>query len=159
MLSQSCSRLCGAGSVSELRVAKLRLQVLLHRARACSWLHGHVQANLLPTSVVQFILPCDLHSVSKVCGAALKHTCKTAGNDLTRGAALLHALCREVLVMVMRKHQRYFPVTRPGSGDLLPAFITVANGPVHAPTVAAGNEAVLRARFEDAVFFYRCAQR
>lgn len=38
---------------------------------------------------------------------------------------------------------------------LLPYFITVANGPVHGPTVAAGNEAVLRARFEDAAFFYR----
>lgn len=38
---------------------------------------------------------------------------------------------------------------------LLPYFITVANGPVHIPTVAHGNEAVLRARFEDAAFFYR----
>jgi hypothetical protein len=31
--------------------------------------------------------------------------------------------------MVMRKHQRYFPVY--GSGDeLQPVFVTVANGPV-----------------------------
>ncbi|KAG2494176.1 hypothetical protein HYH03_007534 [Edaphochlamys debaryana] len=42
----------------------------------------------------------------------------------------------------------------PGAA-LLPYFVTVANGPVHPPTVAAGNEAVLRARFEDAAFFYR----
>jgi glycyl-tRNA synthetase beta subunit len=55
--------------------------------------------------------------------------------------------------MVMRKHQRYFPVFAP-SGGLLPAFVTVANGPVDAAAVAAGNEAVLRARFEDAAFFY-----
>jgi hypothetical protein len=55
--------------------------------------------------------------------------------------------------MVMRKHQRYFPVFAP-SGGLLPAFVTVANGPVDTAAVAAGNEAVLRARFEDAAFFY-----
>lgn len=62
--------------------------------------------------------------------------------------------CREVLVMVMRKHQRYFPVIEPNSGALMPYFITVANGLVHTPVVAAGNEGVLRARFEDASFFY-----
>lgn len=56
--------------------------------------------------------------------------------------------------MVMRKHQRYFPVFSP-AGKLLPAFVTVANGPVDAGAVAAGNEAVLRARFEDAAFFYK----
>ncbi|PSC72381.1 Glycine-tRNA ligase chloroplastic mitochondrial [Micractinium conductrix] len=64
------------------------------------------------------------------------------------------ALPREVLVMVMRKHQRYFPVYKHQSDELLPYFITVANGAVDLPTVQAGNEAVLRARFEDAQFFY-----
>ncbi|WIA13728.1 hypothetical protein OEZ85_007280 [Tetradesmus obliquus] len=63
-------------------------------------------------------------------------------------------LPEDVLVMVMRKHQRYFPVFS-ADGKLLPAFITVANGPVDPTAVAAGNEAVLRARFEDAAFFYR----
>mmetsp|Transcript_3453 Transcript_3453/g.7887 ORF Transcript_3453/g.7887 Transcript_3453/m.7887 type:complete len:1097 (-) Transcript_3453:1061-4351(-) len=66
-------------------------------------------------------------------------------------------LPKEVLVMVMRKHQRYFPiVAAPGGPDapLLPAFITVANGSVDQDVVAAGNAAVLRARFEDATFFY-----
>jgi glycyl-tRNA synthetase len=63
--------------------------------------------------------------------------------------------------MVMRKHQRYFPVFKAdssapgGAGALMAAFVTVANGPVDAAAVAAGNEAVLRARFEDATFFYR----
>lgn len=46
--------------------------------------------------------------------------------------------CREVLVMVMRKHQRYFPLYKPGSQDLLPHFITVANGPIDVPTVKVG---------------------
>ncbi|THV34685.1 glycine--tRNA ligase [Glycomyces buryatensis] len=60
----------------------------------------------------------------------------------------------EVLTSVMRKHQRYFPV-RGGDGELLPHFVAVANGPIDEPTVRVGNEAVLRARFEDAAFFYR----
>jgi glycyl-tRNA synthetase len=64
------------------------------------------------------------------------------------------ALPKEVLIMVMRKHQRYFPVVDATSGALLPAFITAANGPCDAAAVRAGNEAVLRARYEDARFFY-----
>jgi len=59
----------------------------------------------------------------------------------------------EILVTVMRKHQRYFPV-RAGDGALLPAFVTVANGPCDPATVRAGNESVLRARYEDARFFW-----
>ena len=49
------------------------------------------------------------------------------------------ALYREVLVMVMRKHQRYFPVYSQGGEELLPYFITVANGLIHPPTVIAGS--------------------
>jgi len=63
-------------------------------------------------------------------------------------------LPKELLAMVMKKHQRYFPV-EDAAGALLPHFITVANGAVDVPTVRAGNEAVLRARFQDAEFFYR----
>jgi len=67
------------------------------------------------------------------------------------------SLPREVLVTVMRKHQRYFPVcaSQDPASPLLPAFITVANGEIDQDTVKAGNEAVLRARFEDAQFFYK----
>lgn len=54
----------------------------------------------------------------------------------------------------MRKHQRYFPVSD-AAGHLLPCFVTVANGHIDAARVSAGNEAVIRARFEDALFFYR----
>jgi glycyl-tRNA synthetase len=60
-----------------------------------------------------------------------------------------------VLTTVMRKHQRYLPVRDAESGALLPMFVTVANGPVDVELVRAGNEAVLRARYEDAAFFYR----
>jgi glycyl-tRNA synthetase len=59
-----------------------------------------------------------------------------------------------VLVTVMRKHQRYLPV-RDSEGALLPHFVAIANGPVDAQKVRAGNEAVLRARYEDAAYFYR----
>jgi glycyl-tRNA synthetase len=59
----------------------------------------------------------------------------------------------EVLVAVMKKHQRYFPVYR--HGRLLPLFITVRNGDdQHLDIVTDGNEQVIRARFADADFFY-----
>ncbi|XP_009776244.1 glycine--tRNA ligase, chloroplastic/mitochondrial 2 isoform X2 [Nicotiana tabacum] len=62
-------------------------------------------------------------------------------------------LPKELLIMVMQKHQRYFAMTDE-NGKLLPYFITVANGSIDDKVVRKGNEAVLRARFEDAKFFY-----
>jgi glycyl-tRNA synthetase len=64
------------------------------------------------------------------------------------------ALPGAVLTTVMRKHQRYLPV-RDADGRLLPMFVAVANGVVDVERVRSGNEAVLRARYEDAAFFYR----
>ncbi|PIE80273.1 MAG: glycine--tRNA ligase subunit alpha/beta [Chloroflexi bacterium] len=59
-----------------------------------------------------------------------------------------------VLVAVMRKHQRYFPVYD-RAGNLLPYFIAVRNGDErHLNFVVDGNEQVLKARFADAEFFY-----
>ncbi|WP_089324289.1 glycine--tRNA ligase [Actinomadura meyerae] len=63
-------------------------------------------------------------------------------------------LPEEILTTVMRKHQRYLPV-RDAGGRLLPHFVTVANGDCDHDAVRAGNEAVLRARYEDASFFFR----
>ncbi|MCL4239150.1 MAG: glycine--tRNA ligase subunit beta [Anaerolineae bacterium] len=64
------------------------------------------------------------------------------------------ALPREVLIGVMRKHQRYFPV-EDAQGRLLPYFIAVRNGDsAHLDMVVDGNEHVLRARFADADYFY-----
>ncbi|MEA3408367.1 MAG: glycine--tRNA ligase subunit beta [Chloroflexota bacterium] len=58
-----------------------------------------------------------------------------------------------VLLAVMREHQRYLPVTR--EGELLPHFIAVANGGnLDVEAVRHGNEEVLRARYDDAVYFY-----
>jgi glycyl-tRNA synthetase len=67
-------------------------------------------------------------------------------------------LPEEVLATVMRKHQRYLPV-RSDDGHLLPMFVTVANGAVDLDLVRSGNEAVLRARYEDAAFFYRADRK
>ncbi len=61
----------------------------------------------------------------------------------------------EVLIAVMKKHQRYFPVVD-GDGGLLPHFVVIRNGGTeHLDIVRRGNEAVIRARFADAAFFYR----
>ena len=58
----------------------------------------------------------------------------------------------DVLISVMKKHQRYFPVLK--GGQLLPCFILVRNGDDrHAASVADGNAQVIRARFADAAFF------
>jgi glycyl-tRNA synthetase len=64
------------------------------------------------------------------------------------------ALPDAVLVAVMKKHQRYFPIYQ--STSLLPHFVVVRNGgEEHLDSVRHGNEAVIRARFADADFFYR----
>ena len=72
------------------------------------------------------------------------------------------ALPAEVLIAVMKKHQRYFPVidAEPASGRdkaaLCPHFIAVRNGgKEHMDVVRRGNEEVIRARFADADYFYR----
>jgi glycyl-tRNA synthetase len=58
-----------------------------------------------------------------------------------------------VLTTVMKKHQRYLPIWVDGA--LSNSFIIVANGPFDEDVVRGGNENVLRARFEDAKFFWR----
>jgi glycyl-tRNA synthetase beta chain len=61
----------------------------------------------------------------------------------------------EVLITAMREHQKYFAVVD-GAGRLLPNFITVNNTPAtDMAVVVRGHERVLRARLEDAKFFYR----
>ena len=81
-------------------------------------------------------------------------------------------LPKEVLITVMKKHQRYFPVV--GNKDtgrqvdkggeplvslstgLRSYFITVRNGPSdHVDVVREGNEGVIRARYADAAYFFR----
>ncbi len=64
-------------------------------------------------------------------------------------------LPKEVLITVMKKHQRYFPVVD-AEGRMLPHFIGVRNGgSEYLEVVRAGNEGVLRARYADAAYFFK----
>ncbi len=64
------------------------------------------------------------------------------------------ALPEEVLITVMRHHQKYFAV-EDGSGRLAPHFVAVMNTSGDPEgLVRHGNERVLRARFNDARFFW-----
>lgn len=69
------------------------------------------------------------------------------------------ALPREVLVTVMRDHQKYFAVVD-GAGNLQPRFITVLNVPGDPKgLIRQGHERVLEARFSDAKFFWESDQK
>ena len=70
-------------------------------------------------------------------------------------------LPEEVLVTVMRDHQKYFAVEN-AEGRLLPYFLAVLN--THPEengieTIRHGHERVLRARFKDAQFFWTMDQK
>jgi glycyl-tRNA synthetase len=64
-------------------------------------------------------------------------------------------LPREVLIAVMKKHQRYFPIHK--GDELLPHFVIVANKPAGTTleAIKLGNEDVVRARFADAAYFVK----
>jgi glycyl-tRNA synthetase beta chain len=63
-------------------------------------------------------------------------------------------LPKEVIVATLSEHQRYFSIVN-AKGDLLPAFIVVANLESKEPdTVRAGNERVVQPRLADAAFFW-----
>ncbi|MEM7008354.1 MAG: glycine--tRNA ligase subunit beta [Thermodesulfobacteriota bacterium] len=66
------------------------------------------------------------------------------------------SLPKEVLISVMKNHQKYFPVfSKTNQDELLPHFIFVCGTPVKdSDVVSKGNERVIRARFTDARFFY-----
>ncbi len=68
-------------------------------------------------------------------------------------------LPREVLVTVMRHHQKYFSV-EDANGHLAPHFIAIMNTSADPEgLVRHGNERVLRARFNDARFFWQVDQK
>ena len=68
-------------------------------------------------------------------------------------------LPEEVLVTVMRDHQKYFAI-EDAHGKLLPYFLAVLNTSGDSDgLIRHGNERVLRARFNDARFFWRTDQK
>jgi glycyl-tRNA synthetase beta chain len=69
------------------------------------------------------------------------------------------ALPEEVLVTVMRDHQKYFAIDD-ANGQLLPHFLAVLNTASDSQgLIRHGNERVLRARFNDARFFWQTDQK
>jgi len=63
-------------------------------------------------------------------------------------------LPRELLITTMKYHQKYFSLKNK-RGDLLPYFITISNvQPGPGGEILRGNERVLRARLQDARFFF-----
>jgi glycyl-tRNA synthetase beta chain len=63
-------------------------------------------------------------------------------------------LPREVVVTAMREHQRYFAV-EDASGRLAPLFVVVMNGNErNVAGIVRGNERVLRARLDDARYYW-----
>lgn len=68
-------------------------------------------------------------------------------------------LPREILITAMREHQRYFAVAGK-DGRLLPFFVAVNNTLARdMELVIRGHERVLRARLEDARFFYQADRK
>jgi glycyl-tRNA synthetase beta chain len=64
------------------------------------------------------------------------------------------ALPQEILITVMREHQKYFSMVD-GEGKLLPSFLAVINLNSDAGNIIrSGHERVLRARLADAAFFW-----
>lgn len=69
------------------------------------------------------------------------------------------SLPEEVLVTVMRDHQKYF-ATEDANGNLAPHFLAVLNTDEDpGGVIRHGNERVLRARFNDAQFFWSTDQK
>lgn len=68
-------------------------------------------------------------------------------------------LPKEILSTVMRHHQRYFSVLN-ADGSLAPEFVSVTNTEGDPDSlIRQGNEKVLRARFNDARFFWQVDQQ
>ena len=64
------------------------------------------------------------------------------------------ALPKEILVTVMREHQKYFSVLS-DSEELMPVFLAVVNLQTEQKdAIRTGHERVLRARLDDAAFFW-----
>lgn len=70
------------------------------------------------------------------------------------------SLPREILITVMRDHQKYFAVES-RDGGIRPRFIAILNRRQSDPkgVIRAGHERVLRARFTDAQFFWTADQK
>ena len=122
---------------SELRANGVILSARERREKILSESRGDEDPKLLETLVYLTEFPTAIHG--------------------TFDAAFLD-LPAEVLTTVMRSHQKYFSVTK--DGKLQPEFyaVTNTNGDPQG-LIRRGNERVLKARFNDARFFWDSDQR
>ncbi len=115
-------------------------------------------------------------AVMEEINAAVTDMCETDGGRVKADEVLVETVCNlvefphgvcgvfderflalpdAVLITAMREHQKYFPVTD-ADGKLLPYFVAVNNTAVKDKRLAAaGHQRVLRARLEDALFFFK----
>jgi glycyl-tRNA synthetase beta chain len=64
-------------------------------------------------------------------------------------------LPKELLITVMKDHQKYFAIQN-GRGDLINKFVVISNTRVeNSETVRVGAQRVIKARFDDAKFYFR----
>jgi glycyl-tRNA synthetase beta chain len=132
-----------AGYVADLRQAQVLVDPAERRALVLEEIHRAAQR------AGGVILP-DEELVDTVCNLVEKPfaICGTFEKRFL-------ALPPEVLITSMREHQKYFAVVD-DEGRLMPHFIAVNNTRVKDPLLAAdGHQRVIRARLEDAFFFFK----
>ena len=150
-----------------------------HRFMSPTWLPVTDYASHRENLKQHFVLV-DLEERKRVIREGIQAAARTVGGQILEDEELLDEVTQlvefpqplvgefeekylelppELLITVIKKHQRYFAVTD-DKGNLLRYFVTVANTvPRDFKLVAAGNARVVRARLEDARFYYREDQK
>lgn len=63
-------------------------------------------------------------------------------------------LPQEIIISVLSKHQRYFPIFNKDNDEISHNFMTISNHKERSDIIKQGNEKVIRARLNDAAFFF-----
>ena len=93
-----------------------------------------------------------LEEVAALCEWPIAHVCHFEPRFL--------AMPEELLRIVLQKQQRYFPLRSRDGGNFLPCFVVISNLQSESPEqIIIGNERVVQARLEDALFFYQNDQK
>lgn len=122
--------------------------VFVQQAKRRDYIANQIQA-LATTQKLHVIMDEDL--LDEVCGMV-----EFPYPILGKIESDFMSLPRELLITVMRHHQRYFAL-QDAKGQLAPFFIVVANIVPEdgGNKIIEGNQRVLRARFSDAQFFFK----
>lgn len=150
-----------------------------HRFMSPQWLAVNNYADHRENLRKHYVIA-DLEERKKLVGEGIQKTAAGVGGKILEDEELLDEVAQlvecpapllgeferrylqlppELLITVIKKHQRYFAITDE-KGALMPYFVTVANTiPRDSKLVAAGNARVVRARLEDARFYYEEDQK